>query len=100
LLARILKGIENGWCLNVAVVDGHIVGLLATFPERRILDQLFVTPDAQRQGIGSALLDEAKRQLATGFKRDELGAIARALDGIKMSITRRVETAADMARIR
>jgi GNAT superfamily N-acetyltransferase len=67
LPARILKGIESGWCLNIAVVDGHIVGLLATFPERRILDQLFVAPDAQRQGIGAALLDEAKRQLATGF---------------------------------
>ncbi|TCM16564.1 acetyltransferase (GNAT) family protein [Novosphingobium sp. PhB165] len=65
LLDRI--SIENGWCLNVAVVDGHIVGLLATIPEQGILDQLFVAPDAQRQGIGAALLDEAKRQLATGF---------------------------------
>lgn len=67
LPARIIESIENGWCLNVAVVDGHIVGLLATIPEQRILDQLFVAPDAQRQGIGAALLDEAKRQLLTGF---------------------------------
>ena len=67
LPARIIASIENGWCLKVAVVDGHIVGLLATIPAQRILDQLFVAPDAQRQGIGAALLNEAKQQLVTGF---------------------------------
>jgi GNAT superfamily N-acetyltransferase len=67
LPARIIAGIENGWCLKIAVVDDHIVGLLATIPAQRILDQLFVAPDAQRQGIGAALLDEAKQQLPTGF---------------------------------
>lgn len=64
---RIIRSVENGWCLKVAVVDGHIVGLLATIPKDSILDQLFVVPGAQRQGIGAALLDEAKQQLATGF---------------------------------
>jgi len=67
LPARIIASIENGWCLKVAVVDDHIVGLLATIPAQRILDQLFVAPDAQRKGIGAALLDEAKQQLTTGF---------------------------------
>ena len=64
---RIIRSVENGWCLNVAVADGHIVGLLATIPEDGILDQLFVAPEAQCQGIGAALLDKAKQQLATGF---------------------------------
>jgi GNAT superfamily N-acetyltransferase len=64
---RIVRSIETGWCLHVAVVDGHIVGLLATLAEDRILDQLFVAPNAQRQRIGAALLDVAKQQLATGF---------------------------------
>jgi ribosomal protein S18 acetylase RimI-like enzyme len=67
LPARILKNIEIGWCLNIVVVGAHIVGLLATFPERCVLDQLFVAPGAQRQAVGAALVDEAKRQLATGF---------------------------------
>lgn len=67
LPARIISSIENGWCLKVAMIDDHIVGLLATFPAQCILDQLFVAPNARRQGIGAALLNEAKEQLATGF---------------------------------
>lgn len=67
LIGRIVSSLANGWSLKVAVVDGHIVGLLATIPKECVLDQLFVAPKAQRQGIGAALLDQAKRQLATGF---------------------------------
>jgi GNAT superfamily N-acetyltransferase len=67
LIGRIISGLGDGWRLKVAVVDGHIVGLLATIPKDRVLDQLFVAPKAQRQGIGAALLDQAKRQLPTGF---------------------------------
>ncbi|GLV27654.1 N-acetyltransferase [Sphingobium sp. TomTYG75] len=67
LVERIISSLANGWSLKVAVVDRKIVGLLATIPKDNVLDQLFVTPEAQRQGIGAALLDEAKRQLPMGF---------------------------------
>lgn len=67
LVGRIVSSLADGWSLKVAVVDGKIVGLLATIPKDNVLDQLFVTPEAQRRGIGAALLDEAKRQLPAGL---------------------------------
>lgn len=67
LVGRIISSLANGWNLKVAVVDGKIVGLLATIPKHQIVDQLFVTPKAQRRGVGAALLDEAKRQLPMGL---------------------------------
>ena len=67
LVDRIVSSLADGWNLTVAIVDERIVGLLATIPKDCVLDQLFVAPEAQRQGIGAALLDQAKQQLATGF---------------------------------
>lgn len=67
LVGRIISSLADGWDLKVAVIDGDIVGLLATIPNDRILDQLFVAPRAQHRGIGAALLDQAKRQLSSGF---------------------------------
>ena len=68
LVRRIVNSLANGWSLKVAVVEGDIVGLLAMLPQEHVLDQLFVAPEAQRQGIGAALLEEAKRDLAEGFR--------------------------------
>ena len=67
LVDRIMGSLAKGWDLKVAIVDGRIAGLLATIPNDHVLDQLFVTPEAQCKGIGSALLNEAKRQLPEGF---------------------------------
>lgn len=67
LVERITSSLANGWSLKVAVINGKIVGLLATIPKDSVLDQLFVSPAAQRRGIGAALLEEVKRQLPMGF---------------------------------
>jgi len=49
----------------VAVADGAAVGLLALRPG--FVDQLYVDPDAQGLGVGSALLDHAKRACPAGL---------------------------------
>lgn len=67
LKARIAENLATGWILEVASINGRIVGFLATVPETGVIDQLFVAPDVQRRGIGSALLDQAKRRLPNGF---------------------------------
>lgn len=67
LIERITRDLANGWNLEVAVINGRVVGFLATLPKEDTLDQLFVAPDAQRRGIGAALLAQAKRQLPRGF---------------------------------
>lgn len=64
---RIDDEIAGGWRLAVAVRDGRIVGFLALKPEVAVLDQLFVLPAAQGSGVGRALLDRAKAELAAGF---------------------------------
>jgi GNAT superfamily N-acetyltransferase len=67
LVDRIVSSLAKGWNLKVAIVDGRIAGLLATIPDAHVLDQLFVAPEAQRKGIGTTLLNEAKCQLPNGF---------------------------------
>lgn len=44
----------------VATVEDRIVGFMAT--EASLIDRLYVHPDWQRRGVGTALLDEAKRR--------------------------------------
>ena len=46
--------------IRLAVCGEHVVGLLATDGE--FINQLYVHVDCQRRGIGSRLLDLAKRQ--------------------------------------
>lgn len=48
---------EQVW---VAEVDGRIVGFLAMKQAEGYLDQLFVDPEWQRRGIGTALMTKAK----------------------------------------
>ncbi len=49
----------------VAVSDGLIVGFAALSAE--MIDQLYVHPDAQRRGVGAALLGKAKEERPDGF---------------------------------
>src|SRR4030081_1668472 len=62
LRARLRREIENGWSLYVADDDGRIAAMLALrLPDH--LDQLFVAPDYQRQGLGRQLLAFTHKQL-------------------------------------
>jgi RimJ/RimL family protein N-acetyltransferase len=62
--ARIPVELASGWKVFVGIDAGNqLVGLLAIKPDVGQLDQIFVAPNAQRQGIGRALLDLAKREM-------------------------------------
>ncbi len=63
LRARVPREIEKGWSLYVADDDGRIAAMLALHVPDRYLDQLFVAPDYQGQGLGRHLL---------GFTREHL----------------------------
>jgi ribosomal protein S18 acetylase RimI-like enzyme len=63
LRARVRREIENGWSLFVADDGGRIAAMLALHLQRHYLDQIFVAPDYQGQGLGRRLL---------GFTRDHL----------------------------
>jgi GNAT superfamily N-acetyltransferase len=67
LRARIPSEIEKGWSLFVADDGGAIVAMLALHLPKMYLDQLFVAPERQGQGLGRALLAFTRQQL-----RDEI----------------------------
>jgi len=50
----------------VAEVDGRAVGLIARAGD--LIDQLYVAPEHQRQGVGQALLAHAKRLSPSGLR--------------------------------
>lgn len=68
LAERIANEIASGWHWKIALRNGRLVGLLALNIRDCVLDQLFVAPETQGCGIGTALLDQAKLHLAGGFK--------------------------------
>jgi ribosomal protein S18 acetylase RimI-like enzyme len=51
----------------VADLDGRIVGFVA-MSNGDVLDHLYVHPDLQRRGVGSALLERAKEHMPGGFR--------------------------------
>ena len=65
LRSRIDRELAAGWRLFVAVVDGGIAGMLALKPG--VLDQLFVAPERQGQGVGTQLFAHACAELSDGF---------------------------------
>jgi ribosomal protein S18 acetylase RimI-like enzyme len=65
---RIERELRPGWSLYLAESEpGMPVGLLAAKLASHCLDQLFVAPKAQRQGVGKALIDHAKQLMPGGF---------------------------------
>jgi ribosomal protein S18 acetylase RimI-like enzyme len=51
------------WMLFAAKTGGEVAGLLALLPAEDRIDQIFVHPDRKGQGIGLALLAEARRRM-------------------------------------
>ena len=63
---RVGQDLARGdWTLTVAEVDGAVVGMLATYPDK--LDQLFLDPAWKGRGVGKALFAEARRLMPGGF---------------------------------
>ena len=67
LRQRIDAELEAGWELHVAMRGKRVVGMLAIKPDFATLDQIFVAPGEQGRGVGTALLETARRTLPTGF---------------------------------
>jgi putative acetyltransferase len=65
---RIDAELQTGWALYVAMRGSQLVGMLAIKPAEAWLDQIFVGPGEQRQGVGKALLDVAKQAMPHGFE--------------------------------
>lgn len=65
---RIERELASGWSLYLAENEaGELLGFLALKPETKSLDQIFVAPRAQRQGVGQALLEFSKQLMPGGF---------------------------------
>jgi GNAT superfamily N-acetyltransferase len=63
LRARIRLEIDEGWSLFVADDGGAIAAMLALHLPKMYLDQLFVAPEYQGNGLGRKLLAFARQQL-------------------------------------
>ncbi len=61
IASRVVPGLET-W---VAEADGEVVAMLVL--DETMLDQLYVRPDRQGEGIGSALVDLAKARRPAGL---------------------------------
>ena len=66
LRARWPQELSKGWIVHVAALGAEIIGLVAW--HENTLEQLFIAPDYQCQGIGKQLLDFAKAQMPDGFR--------------------------------
>jgi GNAT superfamily N-acetyltransferase len=65
LRARIPLEIEKGWSLFVADDCGTIAAMLALHLSQMYLDQLFVAPEYQGDGLGRRLLAFTRQRLPT-----------------------------------
>jgi ribosomal protein S18 acetylase RimI-like enzyme len=63
LRARIPMEMEKGWSLFVADDDGKLAAMLALHLPKQYLDQLFVAPECQGQGLGRELLGFSRQLL-------------------------------------
>lgn len=67
LISRVPRDLAERWEVTVAEANGRLLRFLALALSEQRLDQLFIAPDAQGLGIGSALFDVAKLRLPDGF---------------------------------
>jgi ribosomal protein S18 acetylase RimI-like enzyme len=63
LRARVPREIEKGWSLFVAEDGGKLAAMLALHLPKQYLDQLFVAPEYQGQGLGRELLGFSRQLL-------------------------------------
>ncbi|MBT1511169.1 GNAT family N-acetyltransferase [Bradyrhizobium sp. SRL28] len=63
LRARVPMEVEKGWTLYVADDDGRLAAMLAMHLPERYLDQLFVAPEYQGDGLGRRLLTFTRQHL-------------------------------------
>jgi ribosomal protein S18 acetylase RimI-like enzyme len=63
LRARVPMEVEKGWSLFVADDNGKLAAMLAIHLPKRYLDQLFVAPEYQGNGVGRRLLTFTREQL-------------------------------------
>jgi ribosomal protein S18 acetylase RimI-like enzyme len=63
LRARVRMEIEKGWSLYVADDNGKLAAMLALHAPDCYLDQLFVAPEYQGDGLGRQLLAFTRRHL-------------------------------------
>ena len=63
LRARVPIEVAKGWSLNVADDNGKLAAMLALHLSDRYLDQLFVAPEYQGDGLGRRLLAFTRQQL-------------------------------------
>jgi GNAT superfamily N-acetyltransferase len=63
LRARVPLEVEKGWSLFVADDSGQLAAMLALHLPNRYLDQLFVAPEYQGQGLGRRLLAFTRQHL-------------------------------------
>jgi GNAT superfamily N-acetyltransferase len=69
LIGRAASELDTGrWQVRVARLGGRLIGFAAIVPPDSLLDQLFVLPDAQRHGVGTALLSDAQLRYPRGLK--------------------------------
>jgi putative acetyltransferase len=64
---RVPRELGGRWEVTVAEADGRLLGFLALAMAEQRLDQLFIAPDAQGQGVGAALFAVAVPRLPDGF---------------------------------
>jgi GNAT superfamily N-acetyltransferase len=63
LRARVPMEVEKGWSLYVADDNGRLAAMLAMHLPDRYLDQLFVAPEYQGDGLGHQLLAFTRQHL-------------------------------------
>jgi ribosomal protein S18 acetylase RimI-like enzyme len=71
---RFREEISQQQAVWVAEVDGQVVGFLAMYPARGYVDQFYVEPALQGQGIGTALLAQARAASPSGLSLHALQA--------------------------
>lgn len=67
LRKRLDEELAVGWNVTVAICLNEVAGFVAVRPRESVLAELFVRPGLLGQGIGRALLSDAKAKMPAGF---------------------------------
>ncbi|MEO0714043.1 MAG: GNAT family N-acetyltransferase [Pseudomonadota bacterium] len=67
LMERLTASLGTCWDVYVCEADGALAGMLAIDPSTHELSQLFVAPDHQGRGVGTALLAHARALMPGGL---------------------------------